>query len=394
MVQVKKPWLAITLILLRVFVNSILQNVQFTCLEIMSDDFDNNEEDRGYEEELNFNDVFLTVWASIWMIPITIVFILLIKNRMDLHKSSSSAVSKKDKNDKKIWILGFSVCLCLYLREIGSVSSWICFVTTFDYSATSGSFISDIGLYAFWMFADTFLYLFFIYRLYIVYNPNNQNVFTVRLYWYIILLTLNLLYFVSLLLILIAWIIFDDKLYVLGHSLCLGLEVTMYAILVTLFSKPMINITINSRRSTETDYDLGTRPQDKILILLTRMNILSSVALLTTIFKRIFDISSYLYCPDECWLTFINYSLLAIDSFTNIFCILCSFTTGKKYYEKYCHCLHNIVLTKCIGMVIEQQINSELRMTTYTSNETTGNGSTVNSPTVNSNTSFDGDTHD
>ena len=84
-------------------------------------EFDNNEEDRGYEEQLNFNDVFLTTWASLWMIPITIVFALLIKNRMELNHNKSLSANKKDKNDKKIWILGFIVCLCLYLREIGSV---------------------------------------------------------------------------------------------------------------------------------------------------------------------------------------------------------------------------------------------------------------------------------
>ena len=42
---------------------------------------------------------------------------------------------------------------------------------------------------------------------------------------------------------------------------------------------------------------------------------------------RIFEISSYSYCPDECWLSFIGYSLISIDTFTNILCILLSFKT-------------------------------------------------------------------
>ena len=321
-------------------------------------DFDNNEEDRGYETGLNFNDVFLTVWMLIWIIPITIVFILLIKNRMDLNK-----VTAKNKTGKgnKIWRLGLIVCLCMYLRELCSTSSWISFITSFDYSGSSTSYIFDIGLFTFWMMADVFLYLFFIYRLYLIYNPNNQSMFMVKKCWYFVLLTLNFWLFISLALILASWIQFHHELYVVGHSLSLVLEITMYAILIRLLSKPMLEIAI-AARSTENDqvHDIGAQ-YDDLLTLLARINILSSIALLTTIFKRIFDISSYWYCPDECWLTFINYSLLPIDSFTNIFCILCSFTTGKKYYVKWCHCLHHLVLTKCIDAVIHKHAKDDAK---------------------------------
>ena len=44
-------------------------------------EFDNNEEDRGYESDLNFNDTFLTVWVSVWLVAISAVLILMIKNR-------------------------------------------------------------------------------------------------------------------------------------------------------------------------------------------------------------------------------------------------------------------------------------------------------------------------
>ena len=50
--------------------------------------FDNNEEDRGYETELNFNDVFTTTWFGAWFILITGVMILMIKNRMEFTKQA------------------------------------------------------------------------------------------------------------------------------------------------------------------------------------------------------------------------------------------------------------------------------------------------------------------
>ena len=355
--------------------------------------FDNNEAHRGYEQQLNFNDAFLTTWICLWMLPTTIVFILMIKHRICSSSTTPSTELKRDKNDTKIWILGFMVCLFLYFREIASVTSWITFVITFDYSATSASFIADIALYTSWMFADVSLYSFFIYRLYIVYNPNNQNMFTIKLYWYVLLATLNVLNLVSCSVIVIAWIVFDDKLFVMGHSLCLGLEIIMYIILVTLFSKPMLSITANLTPSGSEQH-VGRRREDKVVILLTRMNILSSVALLTIIFKRIFDISAFMYCPDECWLTYISYSLLPIDSFTNMFCILCSFPAGTKHYHRWCKCIHNFVMAKCIGVIVmDQSEDSERTSGTMTSNETTGPRTTINSPSklislANTNTSF------
>eukprot|EP01084_Bolivina_argentea_P089602 161645_1 len=159
----------------------------------MSDSFDNNEEDRGYETELNFADLFGTIWSTVWMIPITIVFILMIKNKIDQNKNKTSSPlppSNKKNGNNTVWIFGFIACLCLYLRDFSMMITWIFFITTFDYSETSGAYISHIASYLFWMTGVTFLYLFFICRLSVIYNPN-QAMFGIKIYWYGILLFLN-----------------------------------------------------------------------------------------------------------------------------------------------------------------------------------------------------------
>ena len=318
-------------------------------------EFDNNEEDRGYESELNFNDTFATVWVTIWIIPITYVLFLMIKTNIS-HKDNT----KKSRKGNKIWSLGFFVCICFYLVQCFDISSWIGFIITFSYSETSVSYISDVAIFFCWMLSNTFLYLFFIYRLYLVYNGQDKSMFSVGKCWYIILLTINFIYFLSLALIVVSWIIFDDTLYVIGHGTCLLLEIIMYLILMRLFSKPLLKLSKTHRAHSISNapssprsmsmsrsrsrIDSAMERQDFMLILLARMNILNSVALCTTIFNRIFEIASYLYCPDECWLTYISYCLLSVDVFTNIFCILCSFASGKKYYDKWCKCLHNFVM--------------------------------------------------
>ena len=105
----------------------------------------------------------------------------------------------------------------------------------------------------------------------------------------------------------------------------------------TLLSRPMLKVTKNARGDAN-DIPSSPRPYnyDTVLVVLARMNILNSIALLTTILNRILEISSYWYCPDECWLTYINYNTITIDTFMNIFCILCSFSSAKKYYYRWC----------------------------------------------------------
>eukprot|EP01084_Bolivina_argentea_P277511 473793_1 len=296
-------------------------------------DFDNNEEERGFETELHPRDVIVTVWKCIWIIPITILMVILIQEKINDNKINKM---NKDFKAKAVWILGFTSCLFIYIRDWGGVMAFITWLCTYEYHSLSPSYLSDIVLFICWMFGGAFLYLFFIYRLYIVYNAQNQPIVAVNGYWYILLLTLNFIYFCSMFIICIGWIIFNRKLYVIGHSLCLVLEVIMYCIILILFSKPMLDLQTASNKDKNTQVDC-------ILMLLTRLNILSSVALLTTIIKRIFDIISMSYCPDECNLTSINYSLLDVDSFFNIFCILCSFNYGTKYYNKYCMRLHRFV---------------------------------------------------
>ena len=63
------------------------------------------EDDRGYENALNFNDVFLTTWTLIWFIPITIVFSLMIKHRL------ATKSQQNHEKEPRIWIVGFIVLL-------------------------------------------------------------------------------------------------------------------------------------------------------------------------------------------------------------------------------------------------------------------------------------------
>eukprot|EP01084_Bolivina_argentea_P148101 259004_1 len=133
--------------------------------------FDNNEEDRGYIDTFNVGDVFLTCWECTWLIPITFVYYFLIK--------SSSGYRGKT------WLIGFISCTFMYIRHLSSISSWISWLLTFDYGSSSVSYISQCGLYTFSMLSYSFLYLFFIYRLYKVYDPNLQmDLFKISSNWY------------------------------------------------------------------------------------------------------------------------------------------------------------------------------------------------------------------
>ena len=346
-------------------------------------EFDNNEEDRGYETQLNFNDVFTTTWICVWFIPITVIFILMITNRVAFKERRVSKINMntQSKAGKQIWTLGFIVCLFFYLREVASIVAWVAFIISFDYSETSIAYMAHNSAFGFWMLADSILYLFFIYRLYLIYNPTNQSILTIKKHWYFILITLNILYFLSNASVLKTHIVFYHELYVIAHSICLFLEITMYIILISLISRPMLNLTKSSRKITDDEISVDSprsksateQSQEELLSLMTRINVLSSIALLTTVLKRVFDIASFVYCPDECWLTYINYNLMPIDSFMNIFCILCSFTTGKKYYDHWCKCIHNIILTKCIGSDITD--NKKSKHLKDTDNNATSTGS-------------------
>ena len=103
--------------------------------------------------------------------------------------------------------------------------------------------------------------------------------------------------------------------------------------------------------------DTGSQPQEKLLTLVTRLNVLSTVALSTTIIKKLLGICAVLICPEECWIHYVFYITGDIDAFINIFCILCSFSGNRKYYEMGWICLHKLVLKKCVGKVIERRIS-------------------------------------
>ena len=77
-------------------------------------DFDNQEEERGFIEQLNVGDTFLTCWECLWLIPITMVLILVIRS-----------ITKHTTYAKKTWILGLIVSICLYLRHLSSITSWV-----------------------------------------------------------------------------------------------------------------------------------------------------------------------------------------------------------------------------------------------------------------------------
>ena len=286
----------------------------------MSDSWSTWEDWDWEAEPLSNRDYFTVVWISLWILPTTVLMVLLIKNRINDKTANARG--------RKIWILGFFVCLCLYLLQICTASSWISWTVTMDYSETSATFIFDMVIETLYMLTFTSLYSFFIYRLYLVYNGQHQSMFTLKKYWYLILSILNISDFVLLLLSVITWRKYDYKTYAMYQGISLVVEIVLTVILAILFSKPLLKIiNINSEAVPES----GT---NDMLALLARMNILNFIALLSSIISRSFYIGAYIHC-DECDFTFIGYNSFPIDIFVNIFCILCSFATGKKYKHKF-----------------------------------------------------------
>ena len=95
---------------------------------------------------------------------------------------------------------------------------------------------------------------------------------------------------------------------------------------------------------------------DKLLQLLSKLTILSGIALGTTAFTRLSIVISYSICHQECTLIFVSYATWSIDTFMNIFCILCSFQKLDKYYQKYCNKLNKHVLNHIISNTVDKQL--------------------------------------
>ena len=215
--------------------------------------------------------------------------------------------------------------------------AWVFWVITFDYSPNSPCFILHCISHGLWVFSGTLLYFFFIYRLYLVYNSTTNNIFGVRMCNYFVLIVLNCIYFASLIITLTSWIWYDPFLYAISHGTCLILEILMAVIISTLLIKPLLS---------KNNANSSIKKSASIVYTLTKLSILSVTSLGSTSILRIWLVLTFIFCPEECWLTFVMYATWSCDSTINIFSILCSFKTGDKYYQKYCSCLHQWVTTK------------------------------------------------
>eukprot|EP01083_Nonionella_stella_P188056 692394_1 len=292
------------------------------------------------KDELLFRDKFMTGWVILWFIPSFITFCVFI--RKPLLK-------------KRSWKVGLGVNTSFMIRSVLDIVSWTSWCITMDDSETSVAFVTDMAILASAALCMSMLYVFFIYRLWMTYNESQDNNLHIRLGWYMMLSLLCATYFVCGIILTISYYYDHTQLYIFMHSTCLALEMIMYLILCRLFSKPLIIISVRKRQLS--DADRYNKEDDKFLKLLTKLNILSTLTLVTSIILRAVDIAAIIYCPDDdCTSSYVQYSLWTMDVFVNMFCILCSFTSGDVYYYRFCSKLHDYILLKCVGKMIDTQV--------------------------------------
>ena len=335
------------------------------------------------------------------------------------HQSKSKSKSKsipKEKVEKKedviSWRFGLTAATLFYLRTFDNSMVWITWICTYNYDVTSPSYIFDVLLQFINAFAVSSLYLYFILRLYTLYSDGVIVQYSNKIY--IVLVIFNIGLFVSMLLLCTSWIWWDVTIYARANLGALFCEAIMAISLGVLFSKPLIklsakihgtdkfkgirnnncnnnNITVNKNSDIEIESDsspsavagdddaanaslkepetrvdrsrsmIDRMKNDKLLNLSTKLLILSGIALGSTTVLKIMNFSAYEYCANvdgdkECWFVYVSYTLWPLDASLNIFCILCAFKNGNKYYVKVCDKIHQFVLFSWVAKYFDKEV--------------------------------------
>ena len=329
-------------------------------------------------------------------------------------KSKLKSKQKEKKEDVLSWRLGFTAATLFFLREFVNSMVWITWISTYDYDSTSACYIFDVLLQFVNAFAISCLYLYFILRLYKLYSNGVIVQYSNKIYIGLVAIDIGL--FVSMILLCTSWIWWDVAIYARANLAALFCEFIMAISMGVLFSRPLIKLsaktygmdkfsaggksvdsinsgaagggnssdvndmsdiddagspvgsshklkkssvsTTSSRDRSETTIDKMRK--DKLLNLSTKLLILSGIALGSTTIFKIMNFSAYEYCANvgdaECWFVYVSYSLWPLDASLNIFCILCAFKNGNKYYMKICHKLHEFVLLTCVGKYFDKEV--------------------------------------
>lgn len=104
------------------------------------------------------------------------------------HKSSSSIIATLSKiptsrrgktshlsnrKDNLSWYLGVVTATLFWIRQTFDTAVWFAWISTLEWCVGSPTFVAEFGLHALNAFASASLYLYFIYRLYSLYQQSS-----------------------------------------------------------------------------------------------------------------------------------------------------------------------------------------------------------------------------
>lgn len=231
-------------------------------------------------------------------------------------------MSKSSLKSSSSWKIGIVICIIYFLKQVSLSIVWISFAITFDFQPGSIAHISDSIHYTLFAIGIVSLYSFFIARLYAIYN-SSTSIFAIHRYHYSILSILNLTYFGVTVWFIYTWITWQSTNHKIANIICLFLEIIMYIYIQSLFSKPLILLTIELNMNEATNNSTNNKTDD-LLILFCKLSILNTVALLSIIIIHIFEVFEQLFCKD-CQLWYISSIIWSIDAFINVYCIFNAF---------------------------------------------------------------------
>ena len=169
-------------------------------------------EDRGYEAHFNYGDFICTMTACIIFVFMVIpTYYLLVKtnpfeaagSRGEVQETTPSPVKSTSsirsavsvtykfptgqgrksanlskKKDNLSWYLGVASGTLYFIRELIDIVFWIEWTITYEYCEGSLTWFADSGVHVFNVLSTVSLYLYFIYRLYSLYQQSSGMYFS------------------------------------------------------------------------------------------------------------------------------------------------------------------------------------------------------------------------
>ena len=348
----------------------------------------------GSEWYLHIPEFILLIWSfTLFIMVLLPVFCCFLKSKpltiaMKHQKGKAKINNSNSNGNVRLWRLGLFVSTFYVLREIFDITGIGIGLATLDWCTFSAYWIAILIAEVCYVISYPLNFLFYIYRLYTVHSQPGTNVlYGDNIYYFLI--TLVIFYTMSLMCACYGIVSYNSVIVIICETLNVILESIIAIIVTRLFLKPLINITVQQRLVTKgghlkrttsgyiakgsnvdndgigTDININykdgnynldskykqqtheTMKNDRIIIFVTKCLVLSTVSLFSTNVVTIIAVLAESYC-DTCWFKYISWGSWTLDTSINVFCLMCSFTYGTKYYNSLCRYCHNWFLASVI----------------------------------------------